>query len=82
MTPVHVRPAHLLLSMKRCTAFNAMIRRMAILINTFLRQMALVVLVVFLILSFLLHEEMFTPSARRRVQKAASSTGMHGGGYA
>ena len=82
MTPVHVSPAHLLLSMKRCTAFNAMIRRMAILINTFLRQTALAVLVVFLCLSSLLHEEMLAPSARRRRgQKAASSPDMHGGCY-
>ena len=81
ITPVHVRPAHLLLSMKHCTAFNAMIRRMAILINAFLRQMALAVLVVFLSLSSLLHEEMLSPSAWRRGQKAASSPGVHGGCY-
>ena len=44
--------------------------------------MALAVLVVFLSLSSLLHEEMLAPSARRRRgQKAASSPGMHGGGY-
>ena len=80
MTPVYVRPTHLL-SMKRCTAFNAMIRRMAILINTFLRQMAFAILVVFLSLSSLLHEEMLASSARRRGKNAASSPGMHGGCY-
>ena len=79
-TPVHLRPAHLL-SMKCCTGFNAMIRKMVILMNTFLRQMALAVLVVFLSVSSLLHEEMLALSARRRGQKAASSPGMHAGCY-
>ena len=81
-TPVHVRPTHLLLSLKRCTAFNSTIRKMAILINTFIRQMALAVLVVFLSLSSLLHEEMLASSPRkRRGQKAASSPGTHDGWY-
>ena len=77
LSPVHVRPTHLLLSMKRCSVVNAMIRRTAVLTIILLWHMALIALVSYLGLQCGFPEVMWTTSTRRkRGKKAASLPGM------
>ena len=77
MTPVHVRPTHLLLSMKRCSVVNAMIRRTAVLTTVLLCHVALVALVLYLGLRCGFPEVMWPTSTRRkRGKKAALSPGV------
>ena len=79
MAPVHVRPTHLLLSMKHCSVVNAMIRRTAVLTTVLLCHVALVALVLYLGLRCGFPEVMWPTSTRRkRGKKAASSPGVVG----
>lgn len=75
MIPVR-GPAHLLLPMKRCTVFNAMIGRMAKQIYALLQQDVLVVFVFFLSLSSFITKEFTASSRRKRGRKVASASGI------